>query len=324
MSDLIIPDVPPEGIFPEEPPVAPPPYVSPFRDIVHTWKGTDGSVWDFTNPETGAFIVQEGVEGLHYPGVDYLSRETPNAPGASYHGYRVKPRIVTWSLYIYSDESSEHYYDLDARIWRSMQIGKEGVWRVTRPDGQFRELTMRVKPVMEVFDRDPGKFGWHRYACQFEADINPFWTIPTELPGSRVAFEDMDGKDFFGDGEGAPPYYISPDRIETTREFTNYGDEPVWPKVVITGPFDGVELTLGERVYTITGRLAVGETFTIETNPRRFAVTDHQGKPALGRISDWNFVPFPAGETIPISVVPQGTGGGTVIIIADPLFHRAW
>lgn len=314
------------GIFANHADVAPPPPADalPFREIEHTWYGTDGSVWTLSDPETGIFLTQEGIEGLHLPTVDYALRESPGIAGASYHGYRVKSRVVTWVLYIYSDESSEAFFDLDSRLWKSMRIGENGTWRVTRPNGDFRELTMRITPASEAFDRDPGQFGWKRYPVIFSADENPFWTVPYEVPGSRVSFEAGQGRDFFGDGAGAPEFYITPERIDSSREIVNAGDEDVWISLTVTGPMDAVDLSIGTRHYSLECDLLAGQWIRIDTNPRTFAVLDDRERDRLGDLSDWVFDPIPWGRTVPLSVITEGMGGGSVVLRADPLFHRAW
>lgn len=319
-----IPPTPEGGIF-EVPYVAPPRYVSPFTTMTHTWFGTDGSVWDFTDPMKGVFLVQEGIEGLHLPTFDDIVRESPSIAGGTYHGYRVKPRAVTWVLYVYSDESSDHFFDLDSRLWKSMRIGKYGTWRVTRPNGDFREISMRIQSGSEAFDRDPGRFGWKRYPVIFLADENPFWTVPTEVPGSRASFEDGDGKQFFGDdGSGAPHFNIAPSRVESEQVIHNPGDEDVWPEIEITGPMDSVNLKIGTREYEVNCNLLAGEHFYIRTDPRNFRITDDEDRNRIKDISAWVFDPTPWGEDVPLVVTPNGTGGGTVVVKTDPLYHRAW
>lgn len=319
-------DVPAEDIFaPDELPAVPPPYTSPFGILKHTWTGTDGSVWHLDDPNTGAFIVQEDLEGMHLPLTDDINRESPSLAGATFHGYRVKPRDVVWSIYLYSDESSEAFYDMDRRFWDSMKIGQYGTWRVTRPDGAFRELTMRQVPTAYSFPRDPGRFGWAKYPVRFIADTDPFWRTPLLVPGSRATATSDVGDDFFGADAGVgTPFYISPSAAETVQEIYNDGDEDVWAKYTVTGPMDFVDFTVKGRDYHLECDLLVGETLTIDTRPESFKILDGEGENRIHSIDDWRFDSYKSKETTKITVYPQGLGGGSFMIDASPLYHRAW
>lgn len=324
-----LPAYAPDDIWDEETAPTPPPFANPFQEQKHTWVGTDGSEWDFSDPATGVFLVQEGLEGMHLPVTDDVIRETPNNAGASFHGYRVKARDVVWVLYIYTDDSSDAFYDLDSRVFKSMRLGKYGTWRVTLPDSTFRELRMRQVSTPVAFDRDPGKFGWFKYPMRFIADDQPLWSYPNEVAGSRVTFEDKPGKNFLGGGEPGtstkgPPMHLTPTRSEASREFHNPGDEDVWPQVDINGPMDSLTFTIGSRTYGMTPQLEAGEWVKINTDPRYFSVLDNDGNDRIKDLNSWIFEPLPWGETTTLSTSIQGLGGGSVIFHVDPLFHRAW
>lgn len=324
--DALPAEVAADDIFVEsEIPAAPLPYESPFHIQKHTWYGTDGSVWDLDDPDSGVFLVQEAIEGLHYPLTDDIERESPSIAGGSFHGYRVKPRDVIWALYVYTDESSEAFYDLDSRIWRSMRVGQYGTWRVTLPDGSFRELSMRQVPTAFSHERDPGRFGWVKYPVRFKADVNPFWTYPYEVPGSKSTFDSTEGDNFFGGEAGAgPEFVISPTRAETTKEIYNDGDEPVNPVITVKGPMDFVDFSIGNRNYHLECDLEFGEWLTINTKPREFSLSDSSGANRMKSIDNWVFEPLPIQATTKITVFAQGLGGGSVMFDVSPLYHRAW
>ena len=324
----VMPDVVPADIFEEpesEVPAAPLPYHSDFRIQKHTWYGTDGSVWNLDDPDSGVFLVQEAIEGLHMPLTDEINRISPSIAGSSFQGYRVTARDVVWAVYVYSDDSSEKFYDLDGRFWDSMKIGQYGTWRVTLPDGSFRELSMRQVPVSYSFERDPGRFGWVKYPVRFIADENPFWTYPLEIPGSKVTFASEPGVDFFGGDTGyGPQFEISPTRSETNREIYNDGDEDVYPIIKVNGPMDFVDFSIGEREYHLECDLNEGEWLKIDTRPNHFALTDHTGANRIASVDNWIFDSFPSKETTNITVFAQGLGGGSVVFDVSPLYHRAW
>lgn len=303
-----------------------------FNEMEHTWFGTDGSEWPLSHPPSGVFLTQQGIEGLHMPVFDMVRRESPMIHGSSYHGYRIQERRVVWPLYVYSDVGSDHFTELDRALWKSLKPGQEGTWRVTLPNGSFRELRMRISAPsgVHIYERDPIKFGWQAYAVEAIADTNPFWTHPLERAGSRVAWavdsEDPDDN-FFGGADGmGPPLIITESAVERIRDWHNPGDEDVWPTVTVTGPMQRVVVKQGDNLeYTIECNLNDrSEWLRITTDPRRYSVTDHEGRNRIRDVSTWAFKPLPADSTTRLEVTPFGDGGGTVIFDAPPLYYRAW
>lgn len=309
--------------FPSDPPI---PVELPFQEAQHTWLGTDGVEWELSRPETGVFLVQEAIEGMHHPPMDFIQRQSPALPGSSFHGYRVTERPVVWALYIYSDDSSMHWVERDRALWKSLQPGREGVWTVTLPNGDSRQLRMRIKPTPQTFDRDPVRFGWKQYAVEAVADINPFWTSPTTIAGTKISWRGADDvEDFFNGDDKAPPFRIAESALSTTKSHTNDGDEAVWPRIDIRGPMQDVAIAIGDQEFTISCKLtSAQDTFTLITEPRFFSVTDNRKRNRIKDVTTWSFKPIPAGETVPISVIPNGDGGGTVELDVTPLYYRAW
>lgn len=296
-----------------------------FQIQRHTWFGTDGREWDLTNPESGVFLVQELVEGMHLPPMDEVLRESPSLAGGSFHGYRIKPRPIVWAIYIYTDDSSEVFVELDRMFWHSFAPGKYGTWRVTQPNGEYREIRARLSPKStHSYERDPSRFGWQKYVVELIADDQPCWTRPNPIAGARTTFAPVEGPGFFGDGDGGPPFHIAASRAETSKEILNDGDEEVHPVVTINGPMDKVDLQIGDLEYHIACDLEAGEWFRIDTRPRHFSITDDQGRDRLRDVSSWIFKPLPPHETTQVVCIPSGFGLGSVIIDAAPLYHKAW
>lgn len=332
-TPIMVPDLPlsPDGDMVGSPPplvdqspLLPPPEL-PFQTIQHTWIGTDGTEWDLTNPDDGVFLVQENIEGLHHPPMDIIGRQSPMLPGSSFHGYRITERPVVWPLYVYSDESSMHWVELDRALWASLKPGREGTWRVTLPNGDTRQLRMRIQATPQGFERDPVRFGWHKYAVEAVADINPFWTVPTEIYGTKITWRDGAGKDFFNSPTGAPPFHITESSVESIKSYTSPGDEDVWPTITITGPMASVDFRIGEQEFTVACNLNDQTSrFVIVTDPRYFSVTDDRGRNRIRDVTTWSFEPLPAGVEQEISVTPHGDGGGSVVMDVSPLYYRAW
>lgn len=303
-----------------------------FETIEHKWFGTDGSEWDLSHPPSGVFLMQEAIEGMHMPTMDMVRRESPMIAGSSFHGYRVLERKVVWPLYVYSDVGSNHFAELDRALWKSLKPGREGVWRVTLPNGDFRELRMRISAPTgaHIYDRDPVRFGWQRYAVEAVADVNPFWSHPLERAGSRVAWavaSENPEDNFFGGADGvAPPFIITESAVERIKEWENPGDEDVWPTITVTGPMQKVVIKQGDDFeFTINCNLTDSSKWLrITTDPRFYGVTDQDGNNRIRDVSTWSFKPLPADSTTRLEVTPFGDGGGTVIFDAPPLYYRAW
>jgi len=156
--------------------IAPTAPVSPWGRTSMAWSGWDGSEWALTDPESGVFLTDSGVEGLGMPEHLAWVGESPATHGQYYRGFVVEPRQVFWPVYLYSDAGSDDWLERDRAFWRSLQPGMHGVWSVTTPRGGKRSLSCRfVDDGRHSFQYDPMHRGWASYGVSLIAD-NPFWT----------------------------------------------------------------------------------------------------------------------------------------------------
>ena len=86
------------------------------------WTGWDGSVWELYGPGAlnSGVVLGRRLRGLHFADMDEWSQESPAVDGASYLGYRVKPREVFLNLRVYRHTSSAEWVEYDRAFWRSM------------------------------------------------------------------------------------------------------------------------------------------------------------------------------------------------------------
>lgn len=246
-------------------PVLPP--VSTWGRLKHTWIGHDGSEWEISDPDSGAFLVKAGVRGLGMPDHERFTTSSPAVHGDLHRGSRVLPREVFWPLYLFHDGGSAEFVGRDRAFWASMSRDRLGTWRVESPDS-VRELRCYFVDADDAFERDPTFFGWATYGVRLEA-ADPFW----RSAWVTRTFSNAGGGpvDFFNNG-AAPAFHISSSSQLATSDISNPGDEPSYLVYVLHGPFDSAEVGLGplDTPGPLTSYLEpveAGQSVVIDTRP---------------------------------------------------------
>lgn len=309
-----------------EPQSAPPVASSPWLRTVHEWVGHDGSRWELSNWRSGVFLTDEGVEGLHMPAeTPWTQQQSPVAHGQIYTGGTIQARRVFWPLFIYADEGSDQFRDVDSRFWSTLFPGRFGTWRVTTSSGT-RELLVRADDnAGHTYPRDPHYFGWAKYGAALVAD-DPFWraTVPVVKEFSSEAPENFyGGGPVGGVSPGATPFVISKGNTLAGAEIDNPGDVDAWPvwRVTASTELTGITLGVSGRELVYPGSVPIGSVLTIDTDPLdQQAFLD--GVNVTENITGWGFAPIPSGGSAPLSL--SMTGAGTVQASINPRYYRAW
>lgn len=282
------------------------------------WTGWDGSVWDITNWQAGAFVTRNGVEGLGTPTyTQWTDEQSPFVHGQRFTGYVVNPRQVVLPMFLYQDASAEGWMQVDQAWWNTMLPGKYGTLRAITPNG---ERTLRCRYVSggeEAMVRDPFIAQWIEYVVELVAD-DPFWK---GTPQSK-SWTSFDGRDFFnGPDDKAAPFYIGSASVAETATMSNPGDVEAWPVWEIAGPFTKFEVGVGNRLVSYSGTVPEGKTMKINSNPtNQTAYLD--GVDVTDKLLSYQFAPIPPGEDRPINV--KITGNGSVTATITPRYLRAW
>lgn len=251
------------------------------------WTGWDGSDWELYGPGAlnSGVVLGRRLRGLHFAEMDEWSQESPAVDGASYLGYRIKPREVFLHLRVYRHTSSAEWIDYDRQFWRSMLPASPGVrgpgrLTVTAPDGQSRTLELYPSHRGDYeYDIDPSKRGWCGYG-QYLTAYRPFWVGETVRGG---VFTEGGSTGFFGGavGSAGPPFVIGSSAVFGSAAIDNPGDEPAWPVWTLTGPFTAASIGVPGQLSELTMSLAAGETVIIDTDPLAQTVTDGAGAPRI-------------------------------------------
>ena len=278
------------------PSVAPPPKVSRWMPYVMSWEGSDGSVWDLSDPRSGIVMLRDGVTGMHFPGWDRYTSDSPALPGSRFRGTRVLPRDVTWAIHLYSDESSVDWVERDRAFWRSFDPNVPGTWSVTSPDGQTRRLPCRLISAGDYEYGHSGSFkGWATYPVNLVAD-DPFW-LGSDVSRSWSAGELVE----FFDPDDSPPFHISQKSSYDDAVMTNPGDVAAWPVWTVVGPSVDAVVTVDGGQLGLPD-LSEGQTLVIDTDPARGTAVLDGVEDVSGLVLPWDPRPVPAGGEVPVSV----------------------
>lgn len=262
--------------------------------------------------------MYDGIEGLSRPKhTDWIAPMSPAMHGQQFNGFVVDPRKIFLPVFVYSDESSEAWQNLDTAFWSTLKPNKYGTLRFTSSAGT-REIRARFRDDGgHSFAMDPHNAGWARYGIELIAD-DPFWTGES----SSQSWAQEEGRDFFGGPEGkAPMFYIGSGSQLATATMTNPGDVDAWPVWTVSGPADDVRLGVGGRFVSAPFDILEGKKLVINSDP-----TDQtawlDGVDVTHLLGEYSFAPIPPGlgEKLQLSM----SGSGSVSVMITPRFDRAW
>ena len=289
-----------------------------WEKIQVTWDGWDGSHWDLTVPEQGVFIARGGVRGLGMPKFQHYRDQSPAVAGSYWRGMFYDSREVFWPLYLFSDESTQAYIELDRAFWKSLHPEHEGTLTVRIPgSGVRRSLKLRLQDDGNWSpDIDPTFYGWSSYGVTLQAD-QPFWEgVKQELPWTSTV-----PVPFFG---GTGVITISSGRALSSATITNIGDVEAYPIWKVVGPTDvaGAIISVDGRAIEVPILLGVGDYVTINTKPTEQTAIKNGTIDVFDQLGQVNFAPIPAGNTANLALTMSGTG--TIEVELTPLYLRAW
>lgn len=299
------------------PPYLPPPLVLDpgWGGLVMTWTGFDGHEWSLTSHADGSgLVLMTGVQGLGAPTFTHFRDTYASMHGSRWRDYRANAREVFWPLYLFHDESTAEWRQLNRAFTRTMSPRKTGVWKVTSPGQPSRSLRLRYEKGLEgAFSLDPTKFGWAKYGIYLTAD-QPYWE------GTPIArtWTTADPIPFF-DAAGSPPLHISgPPRVDTAT-LTNPGDVESWPVWTFTGPMSGAEVGVGGQTVSWEMELAEGDTLVVDTRPTAQTAMLN-GVDVTASLLTFGFAEIPEGANVPLTVLLDGIGG-TARVELTPLYE---
>lgn len=284
--------------------------------ISHRWTAPNGSVWDLTEyTASTVWLNNGGIEGLGTGSTTSQTQRTAGQDGQRFNGWIAEPREVFWPVVI--DGTDGSWLELQRDFWAALPFGEYGLWRVTAPDGSWRELSCRfVGDQDPVYRRDPSSDLLEIRGVELIAD-DPWWRGPDVSVGFSQA---ADPVPFFA--TSSVVLNIMSSNTVASASITNPGELPAWATYRLDGPLTSFDVEGTKATMSI----AAGEYLIIDTDPRVQTAMLHDG---LGGVTDvtedldfvnWSMIP-PNGSTS-FDVTLNGTGSLLVTLI--PRFRRAF
>lgn len=280
------------------------------------WFGTDGSQWDILGGPVR--LSMGGASGLSMPEFDFFTQQTPAGDGQRLTGWRMKPRAV-FLPFNFKDEANTDVTGVQREWWASWGAGEYGTLRVTDNLGKVRMLDIRFEDdTTLIYEMSPEVYS-PPFGINAVADA-PYWYGP--VSEFHYSVGDEGAETFFGDGAGAPPFYIMQSQGGASSTITNEGDGAGWIELELQGQF--TEFRVGIDGHYFGGQINVGagDTLMVYTDPlKQYAMLN--GTDLVTRqLTEVNFTPVPKGSTVPIDF--QVVGVGRITARLTPRFNRAF
>lgn len=306
-------------------PATPPP-TDPFlvawdvetQPLSWRWTSWTGESWELTN-RTSPVIKLRGALGLGPVDPEHWYSEAPTMDGSSWDGYRVGKGQLFVPVRVKGTDSQD-FIEKNASFLRSLAAGKEGVMRITRPNGEWREARCRyASGADQAMNLDPVKQCEATYPITWDR-ANPYWS------GPRVKMVFGSGADvpFFP----GPPFHINPGRTIAAARFTNPGTEGASALWRIHGPFTGFSVGVGEgdeaAVVSLELTKLAGQWVQIDMAPDKRTIVDASGNDWWLAATTADFADIPPGDDLPLTIVVPGSGDETSVELSfEPQYSSA-
>lgn len=317
---IVVGTTPPVG----PPPVEPPPEPVPGQQSpTMTWTGWTGEPWTLAGDFKAMILLEaDGRGGMIMPPVENFAYQSATADGATWGGYNIPPRDVTWPLVFIADSPgnlrAEH-----ARFLNTLRPGTVGTLTVSLPEGQRRSLSLRyVSGAEGDFGTNTYGASWLRHGITMRAYDPFFFGDPVS-----ESFSYSPGVNFYGGTPGGfgPPFYISSSQTIDTAKITNPGDVDVYGKWRIHGPFTAATVGFGSSLITLPITKTLGHYIEVDTNPLVGTIVDDAGTNLWQYAGAVDFTPLPASSVTDLAVTITGSNVGTAVEFEfTPKFWRAW
>lgn len=286
------------------------------------WIDPRGKVWNLTDGTEGV-LLDVGQSDFHLSTIEHQWVRG----GMQWAGSQIQRAEPSLKVLVGDTLSGSRYYRLADEWWSlANSASAEGVLRVTRPDGEVRELRCRLRdtPATE-WDYDPGA-GIADVPGEpwLLSGATSFWEGPEQsVSFSADVVAGGGGVPFYGaDGHGWP-LYIAPLSSASDLFLSNLGQGPQWLTWTLIGPITSITFGVEGGWLSYEGGIAAGEQVVVTTEPGyRYAVEAVSGDNRYTHISG-TYAPVPVGDRIPLHIVAEGmTAESSVIVTAREQFVK--
>lgn len=267
--------------------------------------GGDGVFWDLSDTNAAVFL-QPGFTGFDAPPTTPFIDGTPSLAGASWQGSHDDPRAIFVPIYTEGSSRTEAVALRRALISSVHHTRGLSTVCVAEPDGFRRYLQCVYTGGAEGAEgTDNAGLTWTIYGLNFIAIDNPYWFGDVISPTPWVV---SSPRAFF---PLAPMLFtLSASQVLGGTLIENTGDVDAYPVWTLNGPATSLTLTLGSSVFHTTTALTLGQSLTLDTDPRSQTILDGTGTNRWADVDDTDFDLWALPPGINAVTVAVG-GGGT-------------
>ena len=278
------------------------------------------------------WIIMPGVQGVSTPATALLEQRAAGQWGSYRTGVDVPAREVFFPLHLQTGGHSELLAELDRFHALTSPYSDEPVrLTVQRPGGHERSIEGFRTSAPQTQDASTWQptAGWAAVELTLTCP-DPWWRGSPRTwsweQGVQPSFFDPRGNNTF------LPLILAADRLLGEPVVVPVpGDVPASPRWIVTGPASSVSATHVEsgRSWTVNAALGVGETLTVDTDPRVAATT---GLSVVGPAGeDWfeyleppfDLWPLPVGEQSVTVGLAGSSAGSSAALEITPLHETA-
>lgn len=288
------------------------------------WIDPRGKVWNLTTGDEGV-LLDVGQSDLTLSPIEH----TYLRGGTQWAGSRVKQAEPSLKVLIGETGgdplTGTPYYTLADEWWtKANSPVDEGTLRITRPDGEVRELRCRLRDTPGTkYDYDPGSG-----IAEVPGEA---WLLTSPAgyysgPEQSVMFggDAIDnGMRFYGPNGYGWPLYIAPANSASNVFVANRGQGPVWLTWTLVGPMVNPRFGTSGGVLSYEGTIPAGEVVVVSTEPGyRYAIEAGSGDNRYGKVSGV-YAPLPVGDRVPLTIVAEGMStASSFTVTTRELFAR--
>lgn len=276
-----------------------------------------GRIWQLTDLRSPVLKLR-GATGTGQVDPAHRWLEHGNLPGAQWNGTTVGRGQVFLPLQVTGADTVDFLAEHGAFLDGFTDPTREGLLRVTRPDGQWRQIACRYDsgadfPVV----LDPVKQARAVYGITW-ATGSPFW----EGEPVTDTFGEVTAQPF----HPGPPWTLLPNRSLTDAEVTNPGNVPATAVWRVWAPFTGFTIGYGTQLISMTlTKPTAGQWVEIDTRPGVLTIVDELGVDRWDALTAVDFGDgLPPGR-VPLTTTVTGSGAGTrVDLTFTPRYRSGW
>lgn len=287
--------------------------------LTATWSSWTSESWVMTEGWSPVFVLQ-GATGLGMTDPQHRWSEAPTIDGATWDGMRTGPGQVFLPIRIgLPSMNHDQFMEVHDAFMRSLRPDKLSTYRITRPDGTWREVQCRYESGADApIELDPVMTRRATYGLTF-VTADPYWRGPAinptfGTPTHAVARYPM-----------RYPYRIRSWESIGFAEVTNPGDADAYPVWRVSGPFTGFTIGVGTALVSLTLTRTAGQWVEVDMNPTKLTIYDNAGVDRWENATAAEFSSIPPGNSVPLTTTVVGGGLTTAVDVSFvPRYRRAW